>query len=86
MANFLDGRTTGMSELLKYQSLEMMGLSGKTRLDGVSTETMRLPGSATRKLRPYTATYFELPPGIIAPKFTLTPATNTVVQPRLVLP
>lgn len=86
MANFLDGRTTGMSELLKYQSLEMMGLSGKTRLDGVSTEAMRLPGSATRKLRPYTATYFELPTGAIAPKFTLTPATNTVVQPRLVLP
>jgi hypothetical protein len=86
MANLLDGRTTGMSQLFQYQSLKMTGLSGKTRLDGVSTNALRTPGTSTWKLRPYTAQYYELPTGAVAPTFGFTPATTTAVQPRLVLP
>jgi hypothetical protein len=86
MANFLDGRTTGVSEAHKYQSLDMTGLSGRTRLDGVSASALRLPSNHTWNLRPYTASYFEMPQGQLTPRFTFTPNGTTSVEPRLVLP
>lgn len=85
VANFLDGRVSGVSPHYQYQSLKMTGLSGKTRLDGVTSSVLGLPSNNNWKLRPYTAQYYQLPQGVIAPKFGFT-GTDTGVSTRLVLP
>lgn len=88
MANLLDGLPQVENPHHGYASLQMRGANGATSLPGFDTAPLSLPGREHFPLRPYTARYFRLPDGLLAPRFTLTGAGSLKAQavPRLVLP
>ncbi len=88
MANLLDGLPQAENPHHEYASLQMRGANGATSLTGFDTAPLDLPGRERFALRPYTARYFRLPDGLLAPRFTLTGAGSlkALAVPRLVLP
>lgn len=88
LANLLDGKPHVGTGPHQYTSLQMIGRNGATDLDGFVTERLDVPGREFFPLRPYTAHYFRMPDGVLAPRFTLNAGAGLQAGavPRLVLP
>ncbi|MEB3330336.1 MAG: hypothetical protein VKQ33_14015 [Candidatus Sericytochromatia bacterium] len=89
LANLLDGTEQATDPRHQYKMLAMRGLNGPTRLSGFRTLELDLPGQVRVPGRPFTARYYRLPDGALAPRYTLTgggSGARVREFPRLVLP
>jgi hypothetical protein len=86
LANVLDPLPQNVDPIYQYDSLNMVGTNGKTRLVGFTSETLGMPGTTSLTSRPYSLRIFDLPPGPTVPRFTVEGLSDAGTVSRLVLP